>query len=434
MSLTRRRFLQASTLAATSPLWATHRGVSAAPRAVQGGTLTAWGFTGGGVTEGMQSQVDAFKQKHPDVTVDVQTFPYADVHTNLLNAIVSGTGAPDLCSIDAFYLTQYTDGLVDQSAHRAEYEDQFVPPTLDVGSYQGKLYGLAGDAEPIGLFYRQDLWDQYGIKEDDVKTWADLADAGNKLNTDSKGEAYLYGLFANDHYLYEVLANQQGFGGYYFDDTDTKVIVDDPKMVEAVGVIKQLWESKGALQNPGGTDIYSDEMTVDLKSGKVISQLIGAGWYPSTLTQNMPELAGKWHLMRDPVLKEGDTLTGYQYPTILVMPTQSQNQDLAWEFAVAAMTGDGAKAMYDKYHILPAYAPLLTELGDQGDEYFGGQKTFQISDEIARDAPKVFFGSGFLEAQQIFGAHLPDILSGAKSIEDGLHGAAEEMRQKLSKS
>ena len=44
MSLTRRRFLQASTLAATSPLWATRRGVSAAPRAAQGGTLTAWGF------------------------------------------------------------------------------------------------------------------------------------------------------------------------------------------------------------------------------------------------------------------------------------------------------------------------------------------------------------------------------------------------------
>ena len=193
MSLTRRRFLQASTLAATSPLWATRRGVSAAPRAAQGGTITAWGFEGGGVTEGMQSQVDAFKQKNPDVTVDVQTFPYADVHTNLLNAIIAGTGAPDLCSIDDFFLTQYTDGLVDQSAHRAEYEDQFVPPTLDVGSYQGKLYGLAGDAEPIGLFYRQDLWDQYGIKEDDIKTWADLAEAGNKVNTDSNGEVYLYG-------------------------------------------------------------------------------------------------------------------------------------------------------------------------------------------------------------------------------------------------
>src|SRR3954470_20050916 len=92
MSFTRRRFLQASSLAATSPLWATRRGAWAAPRAAQGGTITAWGFTGGGVTEGMQSQVDAFQKSHPGVTVDVQTFPYPDVHTNLLNAIVAGTG------------------------------------------------------------------------------------------------------------------------------------------------------------------------------------------------------------------------------------------------------------------------------------------------------------------------------------------------------
>src|SRR5215217_6198040 len=432
MSITRRRFLSTSALAAAGGL-ASARGLSAAPRAAaQSGTLTVWGFEG--TLEGMQSQVQAFNQKYPDVMVNIQTFDYETVHTNLLNAIVAGTGAPDLCAIDVLRLTQYIDGLVDLSAHRAEYEDYFVPPVLDLGSYQGKLYGLATDSEPVGLFYRKDLWDQYGIKEEDIETWADLAEAGNKLNQDSKGEVSLYAMFANDHYLYEVLAVQQGFGGYYFDETDSKVIVDDPKMVEAVGVIKQLWDSKGVLQNPGGNDIYGDELIVLLKNGKVTSQVIGAGWYPSSLTQQMPELAGQWRLMREPAIAAGGPRTGYQYPTILVIPSLSQQQDLAWEFAVMAMTGDGARAMFDKYHILPAWAPLLDELSDQPDEYFGGQKTFELWNAISRDAPKVFFGTGFLEAQQIFGAHLPDILSGAKSIEDGLHEAAEEMRQKLNKS
>ena len=117
------------------------------------------------------------------------------MHTNLLNAIVAGTGAPDLCAIDVLRLTQYIDGLVDLSAHRAEYEDYFVPPTLDLGSYQGKLYGLATDSEPIGLLYRKDIWDQYGIAEEDIETWADLAEAGNKVNQDSGGEVSLYAMF-----------------------------------------------------------------------------------------------------------------------------------------------------------------------------------------------------------------------------------------------
>ena len=123
-----------------------------------------------------------------------------------------------------------------------------------------------------------------------------------------------------------------------------------------------------------------------------------------------------------------------QYPTIFVMPSQSQNQDLAWEFEVMGMTGDGARKLFDLTHILPADAGLLKELQSQPDEYFGGQKTFELWDEIARDAPKVFFGTGFTEAQAILGNHLQQILTGEKSAEDGMHEAAEEMRAKLNKS
>jgi len=100
--------------------------------AAQGGTLTVWGFEG--TLDGVQSQVGAFNAKHPDVLVNVQSFDYQTVHTNLLNAIVAGTGAPDLCAIDVLRLTQYVDGLVDLSAHRAEYESYFVPPILDLSS------------------------------------------------------------------------------------------------------------------------------------------------------------------------------------------------------------------------------------------------------------------------------------------------------------
>ena len=434
MSVTRRQLLQASTLAATGALWTPRRSGAAAPRAAQSGTLTAWGFTGGGVTAGMESQIQKFNEKYPNVTVEVQTFGYQDIHTNLLNAIVAGTGTPDLSAIDVFFLTQYTDGLADLSAYRAEYEDQFVPPTLDLGSYQGKLYGLAGDSEPVGMFYRKDIWDQYGIKEEDIETWADLAEAGNKVSQDSNGEVSFYAMFANDHFVYEVLAVEQGFGGYYFDETDTKVIVDDAKSIQAAEVLKQLWDSKGALHNPGGVDIYGDEMAVLLKSGKVATQLVGAGWYPSDLTEVMPELAGKWRLMRVPAIEPGGPRVGYQYPTILVIPAQSQQQELAWEFMVMTMTGDGARAMWDRQRILPAWAPLFDELLPEPDEYFGGQKTLELFNAIARDAPKIFFGKGFPEAQQIIGTHLEDILTGEKLPEEGMGEAAEEMRQKLNKN
>src|SRR5215218_2119941 len=257
MGISRRQLLAGSAVAAAGALGPA-RGLTAAPRAAaQSGTLTVWGWAG--TYEGIQSQIPAFNQKYPDVTVNVQTFDYDTVHTNLLNAIVAGTGAPDLCAIDVVRLTQYIDGLVDLSAHRAEYEDYFVPPVLDLGSYQGKFYGLATDSEPMGLLYRKDIWDQYGIAEEDIETWADLAEAGNRFSAATGGDISLYMMVGSSYYLYEVLAIEQGFPGYYFDETDTKVIVDDPKAVAAAEVIKQLWDSKGVLQNPAPAD-YDDAM------------------------------------------------------------------------------------------------------------------------------------------------------------------------------
>jgi lactose/L-arabinose transport system substrate-binding protein len=409
------------------------RGLTAAPSAAaQSGTLTVWGWPG--TFEGLESQVQAFNEKYPDVTVDIKVFDHDTVHTNLLNAIVAGTGAPDLCAIDVYQLTQYTDGLVDLSAHRAEYEDYFVPPILDLGSYQGKLYGLATDSEPMGLLFRKDIWDQYGIAEEDIETWADLAEAGNKVNQDSGSDVSLYAMHGNGYHLYEVLAVEQGFAGYYFDESDTKVVVDDPKAIAAAEVLKQLWDSKGVLHNPGGDDYSSDEMIVLLKSGKVASQIVGPAWYPFYMTQQMPELSGKWRLMRVPAIERGGPRVGYQYPTIFVIPSQSQQQDLAWELEILGTTGAGARALFDLTHILPADAGLLEELKLQPDEYFGGQKTFELWGEIAGDAPKVFFGTGFTEAQAILGNHLQQILNGEKSAEDGMREAAEEMRSKLNKS
>jgi ABC-type glycerol-3-phosphate transport system substrate-binding protein len=138
--------------------------------------------------------------------------------------------------------------------------------------------------------------------------------------------------------------------------------------------------------------------------------------------------------MRAPAIEPGGPRVGYAFPTIFVMPTQSQMQDLAWEFEIMGTTGEGARTLFELTHILPADAGLLEEIKSQPDEYFGGQKTFELWSEIAADAPKVFFGTGFTEAENILGNHLQQILSGEKSAEDGMREAAEEMRSKLGKS
>lgn len=433
-SLSRRQFLQSTAIATlglglaaacTAPQASTGSGADAAP-AAEGGTLTVWGWAG--TIEGVQSQVTAFQTANPTVTVDVKTLGYDDTHTNLLNGVVAGTGAPDICAIDVLRLTQYVDGLVDLNDLAKEYKDQFVPPTFELGSYKGSFYGLATDSEPMGIFYRQDLWEQYEIKEENINTWSDLAEAGNAVADASGDEVSLYHMNSNGTGLLEVLAVEQGFGGYFFNEDDNKVIVDDPKMIEAVSVMQQLWNSKGVKQDPQG-----DETTTLLKNGKIATQVVGPAWYPLNFTGQMPELAGKWRLMRAPAVTKGGPRVGYQYPTIFVIPQQSPLKEAAWELSRLSLLGDGARALFEATKVLPAYQPLLDELKPLPDDYFGGQKIYELWEEIARDTPPVFFGVGFTEAQAIVGNQLQAILRGEKTPDAGLHDAAEEIRAKLKK-
>ncbi|HEU4984130.1 MAG TPA: extracellular solute-binding protein, partial [Nitrososphaera sp.] len=380
------------------------------------GTLTVWGWEG--IFASLKSQIEAFNQKYPNVTVDIKEFGYDDVHTNLLNAIVAGTGAPDLCGIDVLRLTQYVDGLTDLSEQATQYKDDFVRPTFALGSYQGKFYGLAGDSEPMGVYYRKDLWEQYGLKADDITTWADLAADSQAFYTASQEKVHLYALNANDTGLYEVLAVEQGFPGYYFSTDDKRVIVDDPKIIEAVQALKLLWDAKGTLQNVNG-GYTGDEMTALLKNGTVATQIIGPAWYAQTLIGNMPELSGKWQVMRAPAVTKDGPRIGYQYPTIFVVPQQSAQKDVAWELARMSLIGEGAKAGFEQDKTLPAYKPLLDELKSRPEPFFDNQKVYELWDQIAADTPDVFFGSGFTEAQAILSTHLQAILTDQKTVDAG---------------
>ena len=396
----------------------------------ESGNLIVWGWTG--TFEGILSQIEAFNQKFPNVTVEIQEMGYDDVHTNLLNAIVAGTGAPDLCAIDVLALTNYTDGLVDLNEVAQQYKDDFVEPTYSVGSYQGKFYGLATDSEPMGTFYRKDLWDQYGIKEEDIETWDDLIAAGEKVYADSNEQVKMFLMESGGSTLYEIMAVEQGFRGYFFDDQDEKVIVDDPKIVEAVTLLKRMWDSKSSYQNPQGG--YSGEETVALfKADTVATQIAGPAWYPQEFINSMPELSGKWRMMRNPAVTKGGKRNGYAYPTIFVMPTQAKLKGPAWELCRLGLLGDGAKVLYESMAVLPAYKPLLDEIRDQPIEYFGGQQINALYDEIAQDTPPVFFGTGFTEAQSIFSQHLQNVMDEVATPEEAMAACATEMREKLKK-
>jgi ABC-type glycerol-3-phosphate transport system substrate-binding protein len=101
--------------------------------------------------------------------------------------------------------------------------------------------------------------------------------------------------------------------------------------------------------------------------------------------------------------------------------------------AKISLIGEGAKALYEASHVLPAYKPLLDEIKNQPSEYFGGQMINQLWLEIAADTPPVTFGYGFDETGSIVATHLQDLLDGKASPEQAMQAAATEIRDKFKK-
>ena len=100
------------------------------------------------------------------------------------------------------------------------------------------------------------------------------------------------------------------------------------------------------------------------------------------------------------------------------MPSQSQNQDLAWELEIMGLTGDGARKLFDLTHILPADAKLLRRSNRSPTSTSAARRRSSCGTDRPRH-PQGLLRHGFTEAQNDLGNHLQQILNGEKSAQDG---------------
>ncbi len=133
----------------------------------------------------IQKEVALFQKKYPAIKVKVvnagQGTPQ---YTKLRTALKAGTGAPDAAQIEFQYIPTFslTKSLVDLRPYGAEaLKDQFVPWTWQqvVGS-GGEVWAVPQDSGPMGMLYRKDIFDKYGIAV--PKTWDEFAAASRKLH------------------------------------------------------------------------------------------------------------------------------------------------------------------------------------------------------------------------------------------------------------
>ncbi|HEY1105849.1 MAG TPA: extracellular solute-binding protein, partial [Agromyces sp.] len=152
--------------------------------------------------------VDLFNENHDDVQICWTNAGQGnDEYTKFSTAIEAGSGAPDVIMLESEVLSSFSirDALVDLTEYgandvKADYTDG---AWKDVSSGDA-VFGIPVDGGPMGMLYRKDNLDQYGIAApttwDEFKAAAQaLKDAGAPgvlADFPTNGRAYNQALFA----------------------------------------------------------------------------------------------------------------------------------------------------------------------------------------------------------------------------------------------
>ncbi len=390
--------------------------------------LTIWGWDFR-ATKDVAEQTKAFEEKYPSVTINAMNMGADDLFDKLNIAIVSGSGAPDICfNVDTQVQEFYSqDVFYDLSEFLPGWENNFVPAISYRWSYEGKLYGAPYDMGPFVTFYRKDIFDQLGIDfESNVTSWEKWIEIGNKVTVPN--ERYMGAFYGGGHFNAISWAAKAKIT-----DRNNSLLFDNPKAQEVAQGMVDAVNKHGVAEY---ADYFDPAGYEKIKAGRWITVPTWF-WYQSFGLKDLSyteELDGSWRIARALPWKEGDPPTGagFHCGGLWVVPKQTENPDLAIELAASFATKEAQVNQSKSRGIFPVNVEAQEVMANEyQDPFFGGQDTYRIGLDQMKDAMSVGFGGKWPIIEQALNNAMDRMmLDGVpvkKALTDAKNQAAKEM-------
>jgi len=364
--------------------------------------LTYWSW-GVGPWEAMY---EGFQEEFPNIEITFEEYAVTDVYAKLTTAVAAGTGAPTMCAIECDRMLVYmpTGLLAPLDDEMAPYIDDFPEFLIANNSYGGHLYGIPQDVGPCGLFYRADVFDEYGFPA--PRTMAHFkaqgealkaAQAAKGINPEDLEYIYYTGFNAVDEGAHFLMMLINSLGGQLFRLEDGKYVsaLDSPEALKAMKFMKEMADAGTAYTGA----MWSDDWCAMNTQGLVATTL-GASWYGSWALKQWLSMGegneGNWRIAAWPQwtldVKTGANWGGSEVCT-LTQSTEAERA-AAWEFHKYCLIDNVVEAVFVQASCTPAYLPGAEDpLITASDPYFGGQAmTKLLMDEMAYIPPMEYTG------------------------------------------
>jgi multiple sugar transport system substrate-binding protein len=346
----------------------------------------------------IQKEVALFQRKYPAIKVNVVNAGQGQPHyQKLRTALTAGSGAPDVAQIEFQNIPTFTltNDLLDLRPYGAgALKDQFVDWTWgQVTGQDGQVWAIPQDTGPMGMLYRQDIFDKHGITP--PKTWAEFADAARKLHA-ADPNVYLTNLAANGSGVWMGLAWQAGAKQFeYSGGEKIGVSVNN----EPSQKLADYW---GGLVKDGvvSTDPdFTDQWYQGLNQGKYATWLTAA-WGPVFLSTSAKDTSGKWRAAPLPQWNAGENKAGNWGGSTSAVIKTTKNPIAAAKFAEFLNTdAESTMMLATQQFLFPPTKSTLTNptFVGQKPEFYGGQQVNELFVQISGTVSTEFQWPPFMD-------------------------------------
>jgi ABC-type glycerol-3-phosphate transport system substrate-binding protein len=277
-----------------------------------------------------------YKPSHPDVEIE---YTYVTTMDEKLGTVLaSGQGVPDIFSLEAAYVRKYVESglILDITDMYNEVKDKVYQYVADVGSHNGKVYGLAWQTTPGVVYYRRSLAQKYLGSDDPAVVQTFFAnpqkflETAGLLKSQSGGTCYVMG---NGGELRIAFGNNRAQPWV----VDGQLVID-PLMLDYMDMVKEIRDKGYDAKINNWTDSWYASLNGDLQdeNGKpidIFGVFLPAWGLFYVLMPGGSETSGDWAIIPGPY-------TYFSGGTWLSAWNRTQNPEAAKEFIRYFATDD----------------------------------------------------------------------------------------------
>jgi multiple sugar transport system substrate-binding protein len=386
-------------------------------------TLEFWAWV-----PGLDKVVDMWNSENPDVQVELSEVPAGDGGGyQKMRAALEAGNPPDLGQIEYEQLSGFllSDGLEELSQYGAdEHADKFVEWQWQQGVFGDEVYAIPQASGPMGMFYRKDLFDQWGIEV--PTTWEEYEQAAAEIRSH---DAYISTFSPSSSGWFTGLAWQAGARWFGTEGDSWTVDMDNDATHQVTEYWQRLIDQDLVKTIPDSTNTWYR----DLQEGEIVTW-VAAAWGDSILRENAPDTAGDWRVAPMPQWDPDNPAAGNFGGSSTAILKGSDHPEEALEFAVWLNSDPEAVDMLIEGGAgWPAAEGIFEGSAlDRPDPFFGGQVTGEVFAEADQqvDTSWVWIPTWGQTAE-----HLVDgfkaAMSGGSTLTDAVASADEQTLQDL---